>query len=33
VDFEYYLKAVVDGRDIVWPPTAPDLNQSVVVFK
>ncbi|MDH4273083.1 MAG: hypothetical protein OEW18_14010, partial [Candidatus Aminicenantes bacterium] len=32
-DIEYYLKAVVDGRDIVWPPTAPGLNQTVVVFK
>jgi len=33
VDFEYYLKAVVDGREVVWPPTAPGLNQTVVVFK
>jgi hypothetical protein len=33
VDFEYYLKAVVDGRDVAWPPTAPALNQTVVVFR
>ena len=31
-DFEYYVEAVVDGGGrLVWPPTAPGLNQTVVV--
>jgi hypothetical protein len=31
-DFEYYIEAQrTDGKDLVWPATAPRLNQTVVV--
>ena len=31
-DFEYYIQAQrADGKDLVWPATAPRLNQTVVV--
>ena len=30
-DFEYYVEATVGGRGLVFPATAPTLNQSVVV--
>ena len=30
-DLEYYLRAETSsGRDLLWPPTAPSLNQTVV---
>lgn len=32
-DFEYYVRAVVGGRPLVFPPTAPSLNQTVVVVE
>lgn len=32
MDLEYYVSVRVDGRDLVWPPTAPDLPQTVVVY-
>ncbi len=32
-DFEYYVEATPDGGDTVrWPPTAPAMNQTVVVM-
>lgn len=32
-DFEYYVRAeTYDNKTIVWPATAPSLNQSVVVW-
>jgi hypothetical protein len=31
-DIEYYIKARVDGKDIVYPPTAPELNQTIVII-
>ena len=32
-DFEYYISArTVSGEDLVWPATAPEQNQSVVLF-
>lgn len=31
-DLEYYVSVRVDGRDLVWPPAAPDLPQTVVVY-
>ncbi len=30
-DFEYYVQATVGGKPLVFPPTAPALNQTVVV--
>ena len=30
--FEYYIEAVDGGRRMRWPATAPDLNQTIVVF-
>jgi hypothetical protein len=30
-DFEYYVQATVGGKALVFPPTAPTLNQTVVV--
>jgi hypothetical protein len=30
-DFEYYVRAEADGKSLVFPPTAPALNQTVVV--
>ncbi len=30
-DFEYYIRATVDGRSLVFPATAPAINQTVVV--
>lgn len=32
-DIEYYIKAKVDGAEVVYPPTAPRLNQTIVVFE
>ena len=32
-DIEYYIKITADGREVVWPTTAPALNQTVVIFK
>ena len=33
-DFEYYVTAdTAGGQTLVWPPTAPDLSQSVVVHE
>jgi hypothetical protein len=30
-DLEYYLRAeTADGKDLLWPATAPSLNQTVV---
>ena len=29
-DFEFHLTA---GNDLIWPPTAPGINQTVVVEK
>ena len=31
-DFEYYIEATVAGKRLVFPPTAPAMNQTVVVF-
>lgn len=31
-DFEYYLEAETDGERLVYPATAPLLNQSVVIM-
>ncbi len=31
-DLEYYIKVGADGREVVWPPTAPALNQTVIIF-
>jgi hypothetical protein len=32
-DIEYYLESeAADGRKLIWPATAPDLNQTVVVL-
>jgi hypothetical protein len=33
IDLEYYLKATADGQEVYFPSTAPDLNQTVVVFR
>ncbi len=30
-DFEYYIQAIVGERSVLWPPTAPHMNQTVVV--
>lgn len=30
-DFEYYVQATVDGTSLVFPPTAPAMNQTVVI--
>jgi hypothetical protein len=31
-DFEYYIQAqTVDGKTLVWPATAPKINQTIVV--
>jgi hypothetical protein len=31
-DFEYYITAeTAAGQTLVWPATAPDLNQSVII--
>jgi hypothetical protein len=30
-DFEYYLEAAVAGQKLLWPATAPTINQSLVV--
>ena len=30
-DFEYFVQAEVDGKSLVFPPTAPVMNQTVVV--
>ncbi len=30
-DFEYYVEAQIGGADLKFPPTAPRLNQTVVV--
>ncbi|MBM3310354.1 MAG: hypothetical protein FJY80_02485 [Candidatus Aminicenantes bacterium] len=32
-DFEYYLTARADGRQIVFPATAPEINQTVIVIR
>lgn len=32
MDIEYYLKARVGEKDIVFPSTAPELNQTIVIF-
>ena len=32
-DIEYYIKITADGREVVWPTTAPALNQTVVIFR
>lgn len=30
-DFEYHVRVVTDtGKTFVWPPTAPDINQTVI---
>jgi len=31
-DIEYYVRASVDGQEVFFPATAPDLNQTVVVY-
>ncbi len=31
-DFEYYIEATVAGKPLVFPPTAPEMCQTVVVF-
>jgi hypothetical protein len=32
-DFEYHITAeTAAGQTLVWPATAPDLNQSVVIY-
>jgi hypothetical protein len=31
-DFEYYIEATVAGKPLLFPPTAPAMNQTVVVF-
>lgn len=31
MDLEYYIKVKADGRDVFFPPTAPGLNQTVIV--
>ena len=30
-DFEYYVRATADGKSLVFPPTVPAMNQTVVV--
>ena len=30
-DFEYYVRAEAGGKSLVFPPTAPAMNQTVVV--
>jgi hypothetical protein len=32
-DFEYYVQATTDGKSLVFPPTAPAMNQTVVVVE
>jgi hypothetical protein len=32
-DIEYYVEARVAGQSFVFPATAPDLNQTVVLMK
>jgi hypothetical protein len=32
VDFEYYIKVRADNQEICYPSTAPELNQTVVIF-
>jgi len=31
-DIEYYIKVAADGVETVWPPTAPALSQTAVVY-
>ena len=31
-DLEYYISATADGRDVFFPPTAPELDQTVIVY-
>jgi hypothetical protein len=31
VDIEYYIQATTGGPSMVFPPTAPTMNQTVVV--
>lgn len=31
-DIEYYIRVVADGRDVFFPATAPELNQTVIVY-
>jgi hypothetical protein len=33
VDIEYYIKVRADNREICYPSTAPELNQTVVIFR
>jgi hypothetical protein len=33
-DIEYYLRAeTASGQTLVWPTTAPEMNQTVVVWR
>jgi hypothetical protein len=32
VDLEYYVKVTAEGREVFWPATAPETNQTVVIF-
>jgi hypothetical protein len=31
-DIEYYIKVTADGQDVLFPSTAPELNQTVIVY-
>lgn len=31
-DIEYYIRVVAEGRDVFFPATAPELNQTVIVY-
>ena len=32
VELEYYIKVTAEGREVYWPATAPETNQTVVIF-
>ena len=32
VELEYYVKVTAEGREVFWPATAPETNQTVVIF-
>jgi hypothetical protein len=32
VELEYYVKVTAEGLEVFWPATAPETNQTVVIF-
>jgi len=32
IELEYYVKVTAEGREVFWPVTAPETNQTVVIF-